>query len=58
MLKIIEGKTEGNVYANMWGWRAEAQKDEGGGRNGIEEGEDGPRVLAKQEMAGERDWAF
>lgn len=27
-------------------------------RNGLEEGEDGPRVLAKQEMAGEKDWRF
>lgn len=33
-------------------------KDVGVGKNGLEEGEDGPRVLAKQEMAGEKDWVF
>lgn len=60
VLKIVEGKTEGNVYANMWQWRNEGLKDkgEGTGMNGLDEGEDGPRVLAKQEMAGEKDWVF
>lgn len=60
VLKIVEGKTKGNVYANMWRWRNEGLKDkgEGTGMNGLDEGEDGPRVLAKQEMAGEKDWVF
>ncbi|KUI69073.1 L-pipecolate oxidase [Cytospora mali] len=56
VVKILEGKTEGNVYAKMWQWRGEAVEDEE--RNGLEEGENGPRVLAKQVMAGEKDWMF
>ncbi|KAJ0106978.1 L-pipecolate oxidase [Diaporthe amygdali] len=55
VVKILESRTEGNVYADMWAWR-EAQK--GGKRNGLEEGENGPRVLAKQTMASEKDWVL
>lgn len=58
VVKIIEGKTEGNVYAEMWRWRAADVNGGRVGRNGLEEGEDGPRVLAKQEMAGQEDWVF
>lgn len=53
-VKIIEGR-EKNVYAEMWKWRT---AKEGRKNNGLEEGADGPRVLAKQEMACEKDWKF
>jgi sarcosine oxidase/L-pipecolate oxidase len=42
----------------MWRWRAADVNGGRAGRNGLEEGEDGPRVLAKQEMAGQEDWVF
>ncbi|KAK7730349.1 hypothetical protein SLS53_009049 [Cytospora paraplurivora] len=57
VVKILEGKTEGNVYAKMWQWR-DQEINRMLNRNGLEEGEYGPRVLAKQEMAGEKDWQF
>ncbi|KAI3394951.1 hypothetical protein diail_2058 [Diaporthe ilicicola] len=55
VVKILEGRTDGNVYADMWAWRK--PRDEGK-RNGLEEGEGGPRVLTKQAMASEKDWAL
>lgn len=54
VVKIIEGG-EKNVYAEMWKWRV---SEEGVKNNGLEEGVGGPRVLAKQKMACERDWIF
>ena len=54
VVKIVEGR-EKNVYARMWRWRV---PEEGAQTNGLEEGKDGPRVLAKQKMAGEKDWWF
>ncbi|KKY17180.1 putative sarcosine oxidase [Phaeomoniella chlamydospora] len=53
VVKILEGKGRETVYGNMWKWR-EGPKD--GKRNGLEEGEDGERVLAKQEMATPQEW--
>ena len=53
VVKILEGRGHDAVYKTMWQWRtSESQR-----RNGLEEGESGPRVLAKQDMAQESDWA-
>lgn len=53
VVKILEGETQ-TVYREMWKWR-----DTGvWRRNGLEEGEEGPRVLGKQAMASEEDWTF
>jgi sarcosine oxidase/L-pipecolate oxidase len=54
VVRILEGR-EGTVYRDMWKWR---NPTEPGNRNGLEEGEGGPRVLAKHTMATERDWTF
>jgi sarcosine oxidase/L-pipecolate oxidase len=53
VVKIIEG--EKNVYGKMWEWR---MPKECGKNNGLEEGENGWRVLGKQRMASEEDWRF
>ncbi|KAI0977512.1 FAD dependent oxidoreductase [Xylaria arbuscula] len=54
VVKILEGKGEQTVYGRLWKWRdSTAEK-----RNGLEEGEDGPRVLGKQRMADREDWVF
>ncbi|RWA04218.1 hypothetical protein EKO27_g10888 [Xylaria grammica] len=54
VVKILEGKGGKTVYGQMWKWRASTAKR----RNGLEEGEEGPRVLEKQRMASREDWAF
>ncbi|KUJ10896.1 FAD dependent oxidoreductase [Mollisia scopiformis] len=54
VVKIVEGGKK-NVYGEMWRWR---DPKEGGKNNGLEEGVSGPRVLAKQKMASEKDWSF
>ena len=58
---ILEGGEGGEaaptVYRDMWRWRDSVARGEER-RNGLEEGEDGPRVLGKQRMAGEEDWTF
>ncbi|KAI2617948.1 FAD dependent oxidoreductase [Hypomontagnella submonticulosa] len=54
VVKILEGKGEQTVYGRMWRWRSSTEAR----RNGLEEGELGPRVLAKQRMAEEADWKF
>ncbi|KAH8905810.1 FAD dependent oxidoreductase [Coniochaeta sp. PMI_546] len=54
VVKILRG-SEPTVYRDMWKWRDSPSDSR---RNGLEEGEAGPRVLAKQTMATERDWAF
>jgi sarcosine oxidase/L-pipecolate oxidase len=51
VVKILEGKGGETVYGNMWKWRSSTS----GLRNGLEEGESGPRVLAKQRMAAAPD---
>ncbi|KAI0473375.1 FAD dependent oxidoreductase [Xylariaceae sp. FL0804] len=56
VVKILEGKGPETVYGRMWRWRRSS--NDGEGRNGLEEGEAGPRVLAKQRMATPADWAF
>ncbi|KAI0906168.1 FAD dependent oxidoreductase [Ustulina deusta] len=54
IVKILEGNGDQTVYGRMWKWRASnAEK-----RNGLEEGEEGPRVLEKQRMASREDWVF
>ncbi|KAI1373123.1 FAD dependent oxidoreductase [Hypoxylon crocopeplum] len=54
VVKILEGKGSQTVYGRMWRWRTSSEPR----RNGLEEGEQGPRVLAKQTMASEADWKF
>jgi sarcosine oxidase / L-pipecolate oxidase len=52
VVQIIEGNSENKVYSQMWKWR----RSNSSKRNGLEEGEAGPRVLSKQAMANESDW--
>ncbi|KAI0104851.1 FAD dependent oxidoreductase [Nemania sp. FL0031] len=54
VVKILEGKGNSTVYGQMWKWRSSTTKE----KNGIEEGEEGPRVLEKQRMASRKDWVF
>lgn len=54
VVKIIEGQSKDGVYSQMWRWRDGDTKD----KNGLEEGETGPRVLSNQNMASEADWVF
>ncbi|RYC65119.1 hypothetical protein CHU98_g1115 [Xylaria longipes] len=54
VVKILEGKGDQTVYGQMWKWRTSAAKE----RNGLEEGEQGPRVLDKQRMANREEWVF
>ncbi|KAI0173080.1 FAD dependent oxidoreductase [Hypoxylon sp. FL1284] len=54
VVKILEGQEPQTVYGQMWRWRSSAEDR----RNGLEEGEEGPRVLSKQTMASEGDWKF
>ncbi|KAI1173997.1 FAD dependent oxidoreductase [Nemania sp. FL0916] len=54
VVKILEGKGDQTVYGQMWKWR----RSTSGKRNGLEEGETGPRVLEKQQLAGRADWTF
>jgi hypothetical protein len=41
-------------FTELWKWRTAPE----GKRNGIEEGEEGPRVLAKYRLANSEDWVF
>ncbi|KAF2966726.1 hypothetical protein GQX73_g6828 [Xylaria multiplex] len=54
VVKILEGKGDQTVYGQMWKWRASTAEK----RNGLEEGEEGPRALEKQQMASREDWVF
>ncbi|KAI0196490.1 FAD dependent oxidoreductase [Xylaria flabelliformis] len=54
VVKILEGNGDQTVYGKMWKWRTTNAKE----RNGLEEGEEGPRVLDKQRMANREDWVF
>lgn len=54
VVKIIEAESKDGVYSQMWKWRDNDTKV----KNGLEEGETGPRVLSNQNMASEADWAF
>ncbi|KAI1408644.1 FAD dependent oxidoreductase [Hypoxylon sp. FL1857] len=54
VVKILEGKGSETVYGQMWRWRSTSEPT----RNGLEEGEQGPRVLSKQTMASEADLKF
>lgn len=51
VVRIIEGG-EKTVYGRMWAWRMPQPGKE---NNGLEEGEDGWRVLGKQRMSSEED---
>lgn len=53
VVRILEGQTN-TVYGKLWKWRKSNEKL----RNGLEEGQGGPRVLGKQQMASEADWRF
>ena len=55
VVKILEGKGGEGLFGRMWGWR---EAVEGSGKNGLEEGEGGERVLAKQRMASTADWQW
>ncbi|KAG6364061.1 hypothetical protein INS49_009164 [Diaporthe citri] len=52
VVETLEGKTDGNVYADMWARREPQGRSK---RNDLEEGEGGPHVLAKQTMASDKD---
>ncbi|XXG95303.1 hypothetical protein Hte_001564 [Hypoxylon texense] len=54
VVKILEGQGPQTVYGRMWRWRSSTEDK----RNGLEEGEQGPRVLYKQTMASETEWKF
>lgn len=53
---MLEEREGPNPYHDMWKWRGPLEL--GQRHNGLEEGEAGPRVLAKQAMATARDWTF
>jgi sarcosine oxidase/L-pipecolate oxidase len=53
VIPVLEGRGQDTVYGRMWAWR---DKPRGQKRNGLEEGETGPRVLSKQKMASPEDW--
>lgn len=53
VVKILEGSP--TVYAKLWAWRNSHPTE---WRNGLSEGENGPRVLAKQKLATKADWKF
>ncbi|KAI1764506.1 hypothetical protein GGR53DRAFT_493926 [Hypoxylon sp. FL1150] len=52
VVKILERRGSETAYGWMWRWRSNTESE----RNGLEEGEGGPRVLSKQTMASEIDW--
>ncbi|KAH9887496.1 FAD dependent oxidoreductase [Xylariomycetidae sp. FL2044] len=54
VVKIIERPESKNVYGKLWQWRTKSE----GPRNGLEQGEGGPRVWSKQVMASREDWKF
>lgn len=54
VVKIIEGRGRESVYGTMWKWRSSNEQL----KNGLEQGEKGPRVLENQTMASEADWIF
>ncbi|KAF2264305.1 FAD dependent oxidoreductase, partial [Lojkania enalia] len=54
VVNIIENPMSKNEYAKLWRWRAV----DSGPKNGLEEGEQGPRVWNKQRMATREDWKF
>ncbi|KAK8209036.1 hypothetical protein M8818_004000 [Zalaria obscura] len=54
VMKIIEEPDNKNEYGKLWQWRTKSE----GPRNGLEDGEHGERVLAKQRMATKADWKF
>jgi sarcosine oxidase/L-pipecolate oxidase len=57
VVRIIESRRNDylNEYGKKWQWR---EQKPGEDRNGLEEGENGPRVWKKAAMATERDYRF
>ena len=55
VVKILEGQGQDTPYGLLWKWRDSHPPS---GRNGLEEGEAGPRVLSKLTMATPQDWRF
>lgn len=65
VVKILEGRGSVTPYGRLWGWRstsppasAAVGDAKGKTRNGLGEGEAGPRVLSKLKMASPADWVF
>ncbi|KAI0123473.1 FAD dependent oxidoreductase [Xylariales sp. AK1849] len=54
VVNIIERPETKNAYGKLWQWRAKDQ----GPKNGLEQGESGPRVWNKQTLATKGDWRF
>ncbi|KAH8800255.1 FAD dependent oxidoreductase [Xylogone sp. PMI_703] len=54
VVKIIEYPHNKNEYGHLWKWRT----IDNGPKNGLEDGEAGPRVLSKQIMATAEDFKF
>lgn len=54
VVKIIEDPYNKNEYGRLWQWRTKNS----GPKNGLEDGEAGPRVLNKQVMATSKDFKF
>ncbi|KAI6081678.1 FAD dependent oxidoreductase [Hypoxylon rubiginosum] len=54
VVEIIEKPEAKNAYGKLWRWRTK----EAGPKNGLEQGETGPRNWKKQVMATKEDWKF
>ncbi|KAI1410405.1 FAD dependent oxidoreductase [Hypoxylon sp. FL1857] len=54
VVKIIEKPEGKNAYGKLWQWRTK----DSGPKNGLEQGEAGPRNWKKQIMATKEDWQF
>ena len=55
VVKILEGQGHSTPYGKLWKWRRSTPIK---GRNGLDDGEEGPRVMAKHRMASSKDWEF
>lgn len=53
MVNIVKAPTEKNAYGKLWQWRTKE-----GVKNGLEQGETGPRVWQKHVMATKDDWKW
>ncbi len=58
VVNIIEKPDAPGVYRDLWKWRGPGTKTAIAANNGLDEGERGPRVLAKVKMATEADWGL
>ncbi|KAI0173540.1 FAD dependent oxidoreductase [Hypoxylon sp. FL1284] len=55
VVAVVERPEAKNAYGRLWRWRS---VPEGSARNGLEQGEAGPRNWKKQVMATKDDWKF